>query len=75
MTLPLDEMVLKAETTWVFVSLATMRPERIADDVRAKLGAPSEWRARPAVAADRGVTRRASPDASSRERSAVHARG
>ena len=31
--------VLKAETTWVYVSLATMRPERIPDDMRDRFGA------------------------------------
>jgi acyl-CoA thioester hydrolase len=31
--------VLKAETTWVYVSLSTMRPERIPDDMRARFGA------------------------------------
>jgi acyl-CoA thioester hydrolase len=32
--------VLKAETTWVYVSLSTMRPERIPDDMRARFLAP-----------------------------------
>jgi acyl-CoA thioester hydrolase len=32
--------VLKAETTWVYVSLSTMRPERIPDDMRSQFGLP-----------------------------------
>jgi acyl-CoA thioester hydrolase len=32
--------MLKAETTWVYVSLSTMRPERIPDDMRERFGAP-----------------------------------